>query len=575
VLGTALGLEFLARSLEAANGQGEQASMLLSPAVAIALIAIFVVARTAMRAAEQYCNHLFAFKLLAHIRDRVFAVLRKLAPARLESRDAGDLVTMITADVELLEVFFAHTISPVAIAVIFCLAMVIFLALMHPVFAILAILAYILVGVVIPLLVSRYGREDGRGLRANSAQMASVLVDGLRGMRELVQYDKVSNHRERINARSRDLEQATGRLRSLEGLALGGTEAAILAATIVLLCLGAVLVMQGLARFDALALSTVALMSSFGPVVALAGLANNLVQTLAAGERICTLLEEKPIVLERSDGVDLPINIGGIICDDVNFAYGTSAKDATDDAPKSVLKQFNLIAKPAQILGIRGASGCGKSTLLRLMMRFWDVDAGRIAIGSGLNAGDELRNEVNTEAKDDIRNVANGKTKGNIRNEASAKASEAHSDCYDVREINTASLRRSEGFMMQETVLFDDSIANNVRIAKPEASDAEVEAVCRKAALHDFISSLPKGYETRAGELGDALSSGEKQRIGLARILLHDAPILLLDEPTSNLDALNEALVLDCLRKESKGKTVVIVSHRASTMSVTDTVVQM
>jgi ABC-type multidrug transport system fused ATPase/permease subunit len=388
--------------------------------------------------------------------------------------------------------------------------------------------------------------------------MASLLVDGLRGMRELVQFDAVATQRRAITERSSLLGQRSARLRGLEGLALAGTEATILAATLVLLCLGAVLVMDGEAAFFALAIATVALMSSFGPVVALAGVANNLLQVLAAGERICSLLAEEPVVAERTDGVDLScdslvasddasgISAPGIVCDSISFAYAS-------ERARPVFERFDLVVEPGQTLGIRGASGCGKSTLLRLMMRFWDVDSGTISIGDPhcrdgtIGTGDPL---------------CRGGTIGT-------------GDLVDIRALNTASLRRNQAFMMQETVLFSDSIANNIRVGKPDASDAEVEAACVKAALHDFVRSLPQGYETMAGELGDALSSGERQRIGLARAFLHDAPIVLLDEPTSNLDALNEGMVLSCLRKEAQTRTVVIVSHRASTMSIANKVLSL
>ena len=272
----------------------------------------------------------------------------------------------------------------------------------------------------------------------------------------------------------------------------------------------------GNVTFDAMLLATIAMMGSFGPVTALSSLSNNLNQTLASGERVLSLLEEEPMV-EESEG-EADISFEGASVEDVTFAYNEEI----------ILKDCNINMKQGKVIGICGKSGCGKSTLLKLLMRFWDVNKGNIKISE-----------------------------------------------ENVKEIPTKTLRNTQSYVTQETELFHDSIANNIAIAKPGATREEIMEAAKKASIHDFIMTLPNGYDTEVGELGDTLSGGEKQRIGIARAFLHDSPMLLLDEPTSNLDSLNEGIILKSLKEESKGRTAVLVSHRESTMGIADDVYHM
>lgn len=379
------------------------------------LLAVLAVLRGVLHYVEQYCNHFIAFKLLAIIRHKVFAALRKLCPAKLEGRDKGNLISIITTDIELLEVFYAHTISPIAIAVL--------------------------------------------------------------------------------------------------------TSLVILIASFGMLFLTLNLYGQGSIGYDGVLTCTIAMMGSFGPVVALSSLSNNLNQTLASGERVLSILEEKPQV-EEVEGEWTPEekHFSGADAEHVTFAYDNEV----------ILDDYSLDIPAGKILGIHGASGSGKSTLLKLLMRFWDVNSGAL-----------------------------------------------HVDDEDVRKIPTKHLRDMESYVTQETHLFHDSIANNIAIGKPDATREEIMEAARKASIHDFIIRLPKGYDTEVGELGDTLSGGEKQRIGIARAFLHDSPFLLMDEPTSNLDSLNEGIILKSLRESAEEKTVVLVSHRKSTMNVADVVCEM
>ncbi|MDO4294467.1 MAG: ABC transporter ATP-binding protein [Eubacteriales bacterium] len=516
-----------------------------------ALMAALAVLRGLLHYAEQYCNHFIAFKLLAIIRHKVFSALRRLCPARLEGRERGNLISIITTDIELLEVFYAHTISPIAIAVLTCLIMTGFIGSYHPAAGLLALAAYLTVGVLIPLQNGRRGAEKGMAFRTAFGGLNSFVLDSLRGLDETVQYNRGQEREKELQERSRSLAGMQRGLSRLEGSQRSRTNLAILFFSFAMLFLTLGLQQQGRLGFEGVLLCTLAMMGSFGPVAALSSLSNNLNQTLASGERVLSLLEEEPAVEEvaepalvcaerRETEADNPDNSGGPDGSDgsgvasravqVGFAYGS----------ETILKDFSLEIGRGQILGIHGASGSGKSTFLKLLMRFWDVQEGRIEV-----------------------------------------------DGEDVREIPTGRLRRTEGYVTQETYLFHDSIANNIAVGKPGASREEIVEAAKKASLHDFVCSLPKGYDTPVGELGDTLSGGEKQRIGIARAFLHDAPLLLLDEPTSNLDSLNEGIILKALRREAcrgachgagqkaRKKTVVLVSHRSSTMGAADRVVEM
>lgn len=477
-----------------------------------ACLLIFALLRAILRYAEQACNHYIAFKLLALIRDKVFQALRRLCPAKLEGRDRGDLISVITSDIELLEVFYAHTISPAAIAFLFTIVMCLFIGSFHPALGLLALLAYAVVGVAIPLVTSRLSVEDGMRFRTKSGELSSFVLDGLRGLLETLQYGQGEARLAEMNRRTDALAKDEERMKRTSGRNMAVTNTVILLFDLCMLFASAALYQRGAVGFDGVLIPTLALFSSFGPAVALANLGSTLQNTFAAGNRVLDILEETPAVEEVTGRPEVVFD--GAEAAHVTFSYGA----------ETILEDVSLRMEPG-IIGITGKSGSGKSTLLKLFMRFWNVQEGNICI---------------TETP--------------------------------VSEINTSNLRRMEGFVTQETHLFHDSIKNNLRIAKLDATDAEIETACKKASVHDFIMSLPQGYDTPVGELGDTLSGGERQRLGLARAFLHDAPFLLLDEPTSNLDSLNEAVILKSLREEQAGRTVALVSHRQSTMRIADKV---
>lgn len=483
------------------------------------LLAVLAVLRGVLHYVEQYCNHFIAFKLLAIIRHKVFAALRKLCPAKLEGRDKGNLISIITTDIELLEVFYAHTISPIAIAVLTSLVMILFIGGYHPAAGVFALATYLVVGVVIPLWNGRRGGGSGMKFRTEFGELNSFVLDSLRGLDETIQYQQGAKRADEMQKRSDGLAGMQKKLSEMEGSQKSVTNLVILIASFGMLFLTLNLYGQGSIGYDGVLTCTIAMMGSFGPVVALSSLSNNLNQTLASGERVLSILEEKPQV-EEVEGEWTPEekHFSGADAEHVTFAYDNEV----------ILDDYSLDIPAGKILGIHGASGSGKSTLLKLLMRFWDVNSGAL-----------------------------------------------HVDGEDVRKIPTKHLRDMESYVTQETHLFHDSIANNIAIGKPDATREDIMEAARKASIHDFIIRLPKGYDTEVGELGDTLSGGEKQRIGIARAFLHDSPFLLMDEPTSNLDSLNEGIILKSLRESAEEKTVVLVSHRKSTMNVADVVFEM
>ena len=490
----------------------------------ITVMIVIAVLRGILHYVEQYCNHFIAFKLLAIIRHKVFAALRKLCPAKLEGRDKGNLISIITTDIELLEVFYAHTISPIAIATLTSIIMVIFIGRYHWLAGVLALAAYLIVGVAIPMWNGKRGSQKGMEFRTNFGELNSFVLDSLRGLDETIQYGQGEKRKEQMSERSKNLAGMQESLSKMEGSQRSFTNMVILLASFGMLALTIWLYAKGEVGFEGILTCTIAMMGSFGPVVALSSLSNNLNQTLASGERVLSLLEETPLVeeipgdVETSGAESMEYEFTGAEAENVTFAYGEEV----------ILDNYSLKLQPGKITGIHGASGSGKSTLLKLLMRFWDVQDGSVSV-----------------------------------------------DGTDVRKIPTKHLRDMESYVTQETHLFHDSIANNIAIAKPGASREEIMEAAKKASIHDFIMTLPKGYDTEVGELGDTLSGGEKQRIGIARAFLHECPLILLDEPTSNLDSLNEGIILKSLKESAEKKTVVLVSHRVSTMNVADVVYEM
>lgn len=477
---------------------------------------VFAIARGFARYTEQSCNHYIAFKLLALIRAKAFAALRRLCPAKLEGRDKGDLISVITSDIELLEVFYAHTISPIAIATIYSVILSLFIGHIHWGLGLLALAAYVTVGVIVPVIASKTSGDLGLEFRNQSGSLSAFVLDSLRGLPETMQYGNGKKRMQQMNERTDRMNDCQEKMKRVTGLNMAVTNTAILVFDFLMLLSASYLYKEGIIAFDGIVIATLALMSSFGPVVALANLGTTLQNTFASGNRVLDILEEEPQVAEIT-GAD-QTTYGQVTIEDVTFAY----------EKETILDGVSLDVPKQGILGIVGKSGSGKSTLLKLLMRFWDVDSGKLAIAD-----------------------------------------------REIGQINTEDLRRMQGYMIQETHLFCDSIAENIRIAKLDATREEIEEACKKASIHDFILSLPQGYDTPVGELGDTLSGGERQRIGLARAFLHDAPMMLLDEPTSNLDSLNESVILRSLREERGDKLILLVSHRDSAMRIADQVYQM
>ncbi len=477
------------------------------------LVVVFAVCRAGLRYGEQSCNHFIAFKLLALIRDKVFRALRRLSPAKLEGRGKGDLISVLTSDIELLEVFYAHTISPAAIALLFTVILCLFIGSFHWALGLLALAAYLVVGLLIPWVTSRLSGEDGMKFRTKSGQLSSFVLDSLRGLWETIQYGQGSRRLAEMEEKTDELSAEEKRMKRTSGFNAAAANTVILLFDLAMLFLSTLLYWQGEVGFEGVLIPTISLFSSFGPTVALANLGSTLQNTFAAGNRVLDLLEEEPVVEDITGKQE--IQFTGAQVSHVTFSYDK----------ETILRDISLTVPAHSVVGIVGKSGSGKSTLLKLLMRFWKVEQGTVSL-SGTS----------------------------------------------VEEINTKNLREMESFVTQETHLFHDSIRNNLKIAKLDATQKELETACKKASVHGFILSLPQGYDTPVGELGDTLSGGERQRLGLARAFLHDAPFLLLDEPTSNLDSLNEGVILRSLGEEREDKTVVLVSHRQSTMRIADTV---
>ena len=478
------------------------------------LIFIIAILRGFFHYIEQLSNHYIAFKLLALIRDKIFIALRKLSPAKLEGVDKGNLIALITSDIELLEVFYAHTISPIAIGILTSIIITIFIGSFNIILGAVAFLGYLTVGFFIPYFSSKFGKKDGMEYRDNFGKLNSYFLDSLWGIKEILQFGFGEKRNKEIENRTNNLMDINKKLKNYEGIISGLTNSAILIFTLATLIISYLTAKNG--DFKNIIIPVIAIASSFGPVIALSNLSNNLFFTLASGERVLNLLSEKPIVEEVYNGKNLKFE--GAELKNIYFDYGG----------EEILKDYNLNIETDKIIGIKGKSGSGKSTLLKLLMRFWDIKKGDLKISN-----------------------------------------------TDIKEINTNSLRNMESYATQDTSIFKDTIENNIKIADYNATREEVIDACKKASLHDFIMTLPKNYDTEVGELGDTLSGGEKQRISIARSFLHKAPFILLDEPTSNLDSLNEAVILKSIKDNSENKTVILVSHRESTLNISEKIYQM
>lgn len=470
------------------------------------------VLRGALRYLEQYSNHFIAFKLLAALRDKIFKALRVLAPAKLEGRKKGGIISMITSDIETLEVFYAHTISPICIALIVETLVLLYVGFISSFYlSLAALVSYIIIGIILPIISSKLLSDTGVRYRKSFASFNSYYLDSIKGVNDIVLNNAMKVRNKEVNSKSDELLAETKKLKHKSGITEAISYAFVSLSLIGVLILGLYLSDNNIITIPKMIMGLVAIFGSYGPVIALSALPQNLTQTFASGDRVLDLLEEKPVVREIKDGknfsfLDLKVN-------NLSFKY--------DEA--SVLNNVNLEVKRGQIVALVGPSGCGKSTLLKLLLRFYET-----------NSGDILYNNIS------------------------------------INDINTSSLLDNVTLVSQQTYLFDDTIKENIKIAKYDATDEEIIEAAKKASIHEFIESLPDKYDTKVGQLGDNLSAGEKQRIGLARAFLSNAPLILLDEPTSNVDSINEGIILKSLKDQKENKSIILVSHRESTTAIAD-----
>ncbi|GAA0818446.1 thiol reductant ABC exporter subunit CydC [Clostridium tertium] len=482
---------------------------------AIIVMAISALLRGFLRYGEQLSGHYIAFKILYILRDKIFTVLRKLAPAKLEGKEKGNLIALITSDIELLEVFYAHTIAPISIAIITNSIISIILFNIRPIFGLLAAIFFLIVGFVIPYVSSSFAKEAGVNYRNIFGESNNYVLDSLRGLKEVLLFKNGEERLNKINENSIKLNKSLDKIKEHEGIIRATTDITIMIAILTFVILGTSEYLSGNISFTTAIVSIVIIASSFGPVVALSNLSNTLLQTFACAERIFALLDEKPQVEEVRGKND--IQGKDIEYTNVSFSY--------PNRKESIFKNTSLNIKKGEKIALIGESGIGKSTFIKLIMRFWDVNSGDIKL-----------------------------------------------DNIDIKDVNTESLRNSQTLVSQETYLFNESIRENIKVGNEDASESDIIEAAKKASIHDFILSLPKGYDTKVSELGGNLSSGERQRIGLARAFLKDSEVLILDEPTSNLDALNEGEILKAINENCKEKTIILISHRKSTTAICDKV---
>ena len=481
----------------------------------IGLAALCGVVRGGLRYLEQYSNHYIAFKLLAVLRDKIFAALRVLCPAKLESKQKGSIIAMITSDIETLEVFYAHTISPICIAVLVSLAVFLFVGFVASWYlALVALAGFLVIGIAVPLVSSGKLKASGVNYRREFASFNAYFLDSIKGIKDIVLNNAEKDREGEVDRRSDILLAETKKMKRGITKSSAATELLVTVFIALALAVGILLVHFELLDLGRMIVGVTAIFGSFGPVLAVSALPGNLTQTFASGDRVLNLLEEKPAVTPVQHGKTFEYE--ELAVDGLSFSYEQNAP---------VLKDVCMHAERGEIVGIVGESGCGKSTFLKLLLRFWEKDKGTIAY--------------------------NG---------------------TDVDEIDSDNLLDNVTMVSQTTYLFDESIEENLRIAKPDATQEELEAACKMASVHDFIMTLPDGYKTQVGAMGDNLSAGEKQRIGLARAFLKGSQLILLDEPTSNVDSINEGMILKSLAEQKSKKSIILVSHRESTMAIADRV---
>lgn len=489
------------------------ANIFLTYEIIISLAIVCGLLRGVLRYFEQYFNHYIAFKLLEVLRGKIFRKLRSLAPAKLEGKQKGNIIAILTADIETLEVFYAHTISPICIAFFVCLSVVIFVGAVSSWYlSIVALIGYVFIGIILPLIYSKFLKKDGVSYRNNFSAFNSYFLDSIKGIKEIVFHNKEKERNKIVNQKSEELLDITKKMKNKNALIIAFSELIVSLFVIVSLIIGLLLFFQNKISIGFLIVGVVTIFGSFGPVMAISNLPGNLTQTFASGERVLNLLEEKPLVNEIKNAKSFQFE--SLEVKGLSFGY--------DDKNK-ILDDVNFSIKKGEIIGIVGPSGSGKSTILNLLLRFYKKEKGYI--------------------------LFNG---------------------IDIEEINTSSLLDNVTLVSQSTYLFNESISENLRVAKENAYFNELVEASKKANVHKFIESLPEGYKNEVKTMSENLSSGEKQRIGLARAFLKNSPLILLDEPTSNVDSMNEGMILKSLLEVKNEHAIILVSHRESTMSICD-----
>lgn len=483
----------------------------------IALTIISGVLKGILKYAEQYSNHFIAFKILAILRDKIFRKLRELAPANLLDKKKGSIVALVTSDIETLEVFYAHTISPICIALLTSLFMFIFVgSISNYYLALILILGYIIIGVIIPIISSKVYSTSGVEYRETFSNFSSSYLDFIKGRDEIVLNNKEDEFKDIIDTNSTNLLKLNRSIKNKSSILIAITNLFVSLTIIIVLLVGLLEVTNNNLNIASLAIVVISITASFGPVLSLASLPQNLTQTLASGNRLINLMEEEAKVSDIVDKQNFEFET--LEVNHLNFKYENN----------NILNDINFKVEKGTIIGLMGESGSGKSTILNLLLRFFKVEDNMIKY--------------------------NG---------------------IDINQINTNSLRSNVTMVSQNTYLFRDTILNNLKIANLNATLDEVKEACRKASIDKFIESLPNKYDTIVSNEEETISAGEKQRLGLARAFLSGAKLILLDEPTSNVDSLNEKIILKSLKYSSIDHSIILVSHRLSSLSICDKIYHM
>ena len=488
-------------------------SISLSYTALFVIIAVCGISRGILRYIEQYSNHYIAFKILAILRSKIFKKLRELSPSKLESKNKGEIISMIQSDIETLEVFYAHTISPFLIAITTCIIVTLFIGFTTSwYFALFAVLAYVIIGGLIPVIFYKSNKKNGKEYRQKLGKFESFYLDSIYGNYEVISSNNQNSQIDKLNNQSNDLIKSTSLIDDKNTIFKNVTNVTISILNIILIIIGGLLIQSNIIDSPLIILAFITFTSSFGPVIALSSLPSNLVMSFASGNRVLDLLEEKPLVEEPIKSFYFDFN--KLKVEHLEFSYNQTNK---------ILKDINFEVNKNEIVGLLGPSGCGKSTILKLLMKFYLPDNGNI-----------YYNDIN------IKDIS-------------------QSDLYD--NVNLFS---------QSTFLFKGTIYDNLILANPKASKEEIIEACKNASIYEYIISLKDGFESKIDDLKDNLSTGEKQRIGLARVFLKKPKLLLLDEATANIDAINEGIILNALKKFKRDMSIVIISHRPSKLTICD-----